>query len=82
MKEWTLKILKINDEEFEVAICGLGLMYAPNPVSALKEMYRVLKKEVPVFLQFGEKGIIVAGQTYLRLLTNGFLRKYAQCFSI
>lgn len=36
--------LKINDEEFEVAICALGLMYAPNPVNALKEMHRVLKK--------------------------------------
>jgi ubiquinone/menaquinone biosynthesis C-methylase UbiE len=36
--------LKINDEEFDVAICALGLMYSPNPVNALKEMYRVLKK--------------------------------------
>ena len=36
--------LKINDEEFDVAICALGLMYAPSPVNALKEMYRVLKK--------------------------------------
>lgn len=36
--------LKITDEEFDIAICALGLMYAPNPVTALKEMYRVLKK--------------------------------------
>ena len=36
--------LKVNDEEFDVAICALGLMYAPSPVNALKEMYRVLKK--------------------------------------
>ncbi len=36
--------LKLNDEEFDVAICALGLMYAPSPVNALKEMYRVLKK--------------------------------------
>jgi len=36
--------LKINDEEFDVAICALGLMYAPSPLNALKEMYRVLKK--------------------------------------
>ena len=35
--------LKINDKEFDVAICALGLMYAPSPVNALKEMYRVLK---------------------------------------
>lgn len=36
--------LKINEEEFDVAICALGLMYAPSPANALKEMYRVLKK--------------------------------------
>ncbi len=36
--------LKINDDEFDVAICALGLMYAPSPANALKEMYRVLKK--------------------------------------
>jgi ubiquinone/menaquinone biosynthesis C-methylase UbiE len=36
--------LKINDEEYDVALCALGLMYAPNPQNALKEMYRVLKK--------------------------------------
>ena len=35
--------LKVNDEEFDVAICALGLMYAPSPVNVLKEMYRVLK---------------------------------------
>jgi ubiquinone/menaquinone biosynthesis C-methylase UbiE len=36
--------LKVNDEEFDIAICALGLMYTPSPVNALKEMYRVLKK--------------------------------------
>ena len=36
--------LKVNDEEFDVAICALGLMYVPSPLNALKEMYRVLKK--------------------------------------
>jgi ubiquinone/menaquinone biosynthesis C-methylase UbiE len=36
--------LKISAEEFDVAICALGLMYAPSPLNALKEMYRVLKK--------------------------------------
>ncbi len=36
--------LNINDEEFDIAICALGLMYTPSPVNALKEMYRVLKK--------------------------------------
>lgn len=36
--------LQLNDEEFDVALCALGLMYAPNPVNALKEMHRVLKK--------------------------------------
>ena len=28
---------------FEVALCALGLMYAPDPVAALREMHRVLK---------------------------------------
>jgi ubiquinone/menaquinone biosynthesis C-methylase UbiE len=36
--------LKVNDEEFDLAICAMGLMYTPSPVNALKEMYRVLKK--------------------------------------
>ncbi len=28
---------------FDVALCGLGLMYTPSPVIALKEMYRALR---------------------------------------
>ena len=35
--------LKLSDEEFNVALCALGLMYVPAPVNALKEMHRVLK---------------------------------------
>jgi ubiquinone/menaquinone biosynthesis C-methylase UbiE len=35
--------LKVNDDEFDIALCALGLMYVPNPVNALKEMCRVLK---------------------------------------
>ncbi|MBC7508255.1 MAG: class I SAM-dependent methyltransferase [Ferruginibacter sp.] len=35
--------LKLPDEEFDVALCALGLMYVPSPINALKEMYRVLK---------------------------------------
>ena len=36
--------LKLPDEEFNVALCALGLMYVPTPVNALKEMHRVLKQ--------------------------------------
>ena len=36
--------LKVDDEEFDLAICALGLMYLPSPVNALKQMFRVLKK--------------------------------------
>lgn len=36
--------LNVPDETYDVAICALGLMYAPGPLNALKEMYRVLKK--------------------------------------
>ncbi len=31
------------DETFDAALCALGLMYVPDPVKALCEMYRVLK---------------------------------------
>lgn len=35
--------LELEDENFDVAICALGLMYVPDPVESLKEMFRVLK---------------------------------------
>ena len=35
--------LDLPEESFDVAFCALGLMYMPEPVTALKEMYRVLK---------------------------------------
>lgn len=35
--------LQLADETFDVALCGLGLMYVPNPVEALSEMRRWLK---------------------------------------
>lgn len=35
--------LKIDDQTFDAALCGLGLMYVPNPVKAIAEMRRLLK---------------------------------------
>ncbi len=35
--------LRLDDEPFDAALCGLGLMYVPNPVKALEEMGRLLK---------------------------------------
>jgi len=35
--------LDLEDDRFDAAICGLGLMYFPDPVQGLKEMKRVLK---------------------------------------
>jgi ubiquinone/menaquinone biosynthesis C-methylase UbiE len=35
--------LTLKDDEFDVALCALGLMYVPGPINALKEMLRVLK---------------------------------------
>ena len=35
--------LTLDDEPFNVALCGLGLMYVPNPEKALAEMGRLLK---------------------------------------
>ena len=35
--------LQVEDESYDVVLCALGLMYFPDPVKALKEMYRALK---------------------------------------
>ena len=35
--------LQLPDGLFDVALCALGLMYVPDPVQALREMYRTLK---------------------------------------
>jgi ubiquinone/menaquinone biosynthesis C-methylase UbiE len=35
--------LKIGNDEYDTALCALGLMYVPDPVNALKEIHRVLK---------------------------------------
>jgi ubiquinone/menaquinone biosynthesis C-methylase UbiE len=35
--------LQVEDNFYDVALCALGLMYVPDPVKALKEMYRALK---------------------------------------
>jgi ubiquinone/menaquinone biosynthesis C-methylase UbiE len=34
--------LDLPDESFDVALCALGLMYAPDPTAAIREMHRVL----------------------------------------
>lgn len=34
--------LNVPDEAYDVSVCALGLMYVPDPVKALKEMYRVI----------------------------------------
>ena len=35
--------LAIEDGSFDIALCALGLMYFPDPLKAIKEMYRSLK---------------------------------------
>jgi ubiquinone/menaquinone biosynthesis C-methylase UbiE len=35
--------LDLPDADFDVALCGLGLMYVPDPAQALREMRRVLR---------------------------------------
>jgi ubiquinone/menaquinone biosynthesis C-methylase UbiE len=35
--------LDLSDATFDLALCSLGLMYAPDPVRALAEMHRILK---------------------------------------
>jgi ubiquinone/menaquinone biosynthesis C-methylase UbiE len=35
--------LRFGDGEFDVVLCALGLMYVTDPLSSLREMYRVLR---------------------------------------
>jgi len=35
--------LDIADNSYDVALCSLGLLYYPDPLQGLTEMYRVLK---------------------------------------
>ncbi|HXB96042.1 MAG TPA: methyltransferase domain-containing protein [Puia sp.] len=35
--------LNLEDGSFDVALCALGLMYMPAPLTALREMYRVVR---------------------------------------
>src|SRR5258706_9700908 len=35
--------LKVEANEYDAALCALGLMYVPDPLKALREMYRVLR---------------------------------------
>ena len=37
------EVLPFADGAFDVALCGLGLMYVPDPIAALREMRRVLR---------------------------------------
>ena len=42
-KQMDAEELKLDDNQFDAAVCGLGLMYFPDPGQALKEMHRVLR---------------------------------------
>lgn len=42
-KQMDAEALAVEDESFDVALCALGLMYFPDPLKGLKEMYRLLK---------------------------------------
>jgi len=35
--------LDVEDDSYSIALCALGLMYFPDPLKAIKEMYRLLK---------------------------------------
>lgn len=37
--------LSFDDQRFDAALCSLGIMYYPDPVKSLNEMYRVLKPD-------------------------------------
>lgn len=42
-KRMNAEALECDDHSFDRALCGLGLMYMPNPRAALEEMERVLR---------------------------------------
>src|SRR6185503_4532005 len=35
--------LDVEDSSYDIALCALGLMYFPDPLKAIKEMYRLIK---------------------------------------
>lgn len=35
--------LNVSDNEYDAALCALGMMYFPDPLKALREMFRVIK---------------------------------------
>ena len=35
--------LDVEDDSYDIALCALGLMYFPDPLKAMKEMYRLLR---------------------------------------
>ena len=43
-KQMDAEQLEIVDDYFDVTMCAFGLMYAPDPLAAVKEMRRCLKK--------------------------------------
>ncbi len=48
--------LDLDENQFDGSLCGLGLMYVPDPVQALKEMFRVMKPGgVSVSAVWGER---------------------------
>jgi ubiquinone/menaquinone biosynthesis C-methylase UbiE len=42
-KRMNAESLDLDDHSFDICICSLGLMYVPEPITAMREMYRVLK---------------------------------------
>jgi ubiquinone/menaquinone biosynthesis C-methylase UbiE len=42
-RQMDAEALDFSEDTFDTIICSLGLMYYPNPVKALEEMFRVLK---------------------------------------
>jgi ubiquinone/menaquinone biosynthesis C-methylase UbiE len=42
-KHMDAESLQIEEGQFDIVLCALGLMYFPDPYQALREMYRVLK---------------------------------------
>ena len=71
--------LAIENAAFDIALCALGLMYAPNPEQAVAEMYRVLMPGGRAVSAVWGEAENAAGRKSSRSSTRVFSRKSARC---
>jgi ubiquinone/menaquinone biosynthesis C-methylase UbiE len=73
--------LKFPDGTFDVALCGLGLRYVPDPLQAMRETLRVLKPEDASQPSSGARATAAGGQRSFRSSNHAWSRMSARCSS-